>query len=128
MNNSNEWKIEGFLGKYPKEGTTKTGKPYLIQSVSVYAGKDKETGKTKYDHIKFFVPQDDIQAFKNMDEGTLLELRGKPEANAYIDKEGELQKNLQMNLAWENSWNIIEKHAKKSSDQPSLEDFSDEPF
>lgn len=129
MNKSNEWLIEGFLGSFPKEGTTKAGKPYMIQSVSVYAGKDKETGKPKYDHIKFFVPANDIPTFKNMPEGTLLQLRGKPEANAYIDKEGELKKNLQMNLAWEDSWTII----KRQEPQPTLEglnveEYSEEPF
>lgn len=126
MAQNNKWQVEGILSKFePREGVSKAGNPYMIHSISVYVGKDKETGKSKYENIKFFVPKDDIQAFKSMPGGTILQLRGKPEANAYIDKEGELKKELQIKLDWENSWNVIEREGNPVTKQ---QEFSEEPF
>lgn len=125
MADNNRWTIEGYLGKYPKEGEGKAG-PWLMQSLGVYAGKDKETQQNKYDNITFFVGKDDIENFKKIPLGTKMRLTGKPHASGYIDKNsGEMITKLQMKLEWGGGWEVVE------NDQPVTAtdgDFSDEPF
>lgn len=125
MADNNRWIVEGFLGKYPKEGTGKSG-PWYIQSIGVYAGKDKETQQNKYENISFFVPKDDIERFKQIPQGTKIRLTGKPEASGYIDKNsGEMITKLQMKLEWGGGWEVVENEASVSvSNGENLE----EPF
>jgi len=123
-----EWKIEGFLGKYPKEGTSKTGHPWMRQSVAVMDGKDKEDEtKNKWINVGFFVPKDDIPRFKALAPGTKIGLKGKPEANAYINKDGELISSLNIKLAWEDSWWVIKETQPELPVEPEY-DPGEEPF
>jgi hypothetical protein len=125
---SNLWTVEGYLGKkdYIKRGTTKAGKPYMIHSIAVWAGKDKETGKNKYDNISWFVPADDHSTFDRLPDKQKVILRGKPIASAYTDKEGNLVTKLQMQVAWENYYELVGDYNLEVA--TSNAEYSDEPF
>lgn len=126
MASANEWVVEGSLGKqeYVKTGVSKTGNPWMIQSISVYAGKDKKTGKTKYDRIGFFVPKDDQQKFASFPDGQKIRLKGRPQANAYINKEGDLITSLNIQTAWEDYYELLDEEMEEI---PLFDDPS-EPF
>lgn len=125
---SNTWELEGSLGKreYLKTGLTKAGKPYLIDSVSIYGGKDKKTGKAIYERVNFFVPPDDHEVFKNFPDGQKIRLKGKPVANGYINKDGDLVTNLNMQVAWEDYYELIDSPGQEAFGFDEVND--SEPF
>ena len=124
---SNLWEIEGRLGKkeWIKEGVSKQGRPYMIHSVSVYDGKDKETDEIKYLRVSFFVPEKDHSVFKKFDDGAKVRLRGKPDpSSSYKDpKTGEIVHKRSMKVNWENYYELIDQQAPLDTNS-----FSDDPF
>lgn len=121
---SSSWTIEGSLTKNLKEGNSKTGRPWLLRTVSVYAGKNKETEESKYEYVSFFVKPEDVDFFRDLPAKTKLRLYGKPQSNAYI-KDGQVVQGLQLSPAWENWYEIVER----AEEAPASEyEESDEPF
>lgn len=129
MAKGNQWTVEGYLGRkdYIKKGTSKAGNTYMIHSVAVYSGKDKQTGKNLYDNISFFVPKDDHGLFESLPDKQKIRLRGKPACGSYVNKEGELVKKLNFQPDWENYFDLIDTEAQVPDTQDYAEE-SDLPF
>lgn len=125
MAKNNNFSITGFLGKkeYAKEGTGQYGRWYR-QSVAVFASKDKETQKNKYDNIAFFVPEDQIESIKKLEDGTLLKLTGQYSSSDFTDRNGVKRNSIQIDIS-EGSWEVVER--ENPQQQPAKE-FSEDPF
>lgn len=122
----NQWVLEGFLGSYPRTGTTEAGRKYYSNTVSTTKGKD-DTGKYIKDYIKFTLWGDACDIVEQFGESTYIRVTGKPALDEYTKKDGTYGASLRIDYP---SVEIIEAPVPtyKEAVQDDPGSYSGEPF
>lgn len=118
--------IEGKLTKQIKQGIGKNGRRWMLRTVSVYDGKNKETGESKYIYVSFFVKEDDIDTFDALPGRTEVRLYGKPVPKKFVTREGVEILSIQLEPAWEDWFEILSE--PEQIPMPDVSGESEEPF